>query len=112
MDPYKFNFTDTGYRDATSIHSILGYYKYSTDENICKKPNSIFLINLISPRIDYGSQGKSRINHLPFLKVISKTIEDACKGGKDKDGKEDQIVGLREVLKKEKGRIPCNHKIH
>lgn len=101
--PFKFNFTDTEegrkYRPANSILDILEYYKYSNDEKICKKPNSIFLINLISPRIDYRSQGKSIINSLPFSKVIPKTIEDACKGGSEKDGRPDQTKILEDILR-------------
>ena len=104
--PFKFNFTDTEegrkYRPANSILDILGYYKYSDDDKICKKPNSIFLINLISPRIDYRSQGKSIVNSLPFSQVIPETIEAACKGGNDRDGRKYMIEALREILTERK----------
>ena len=72
------------------------------DKEECKKPNSIILVNLISPRIDYKSQGKSEMDCLPFAKTIAKTIGEACKGGNDRDGRKYRIEALREVLTKRK----------
>lgn len=103
---YKFNYSeDEGrilYRPANSIQEILEYYKYSNDDKKCKKPNSIVLINLISQRIPYESHGKSKIDNSPFAEVIADTIEKACKGGNDRDGRKYKIEALREVLRKRK----------
>jgi 5S rRNA maturation endonuclease (ribonuclease M5) len=87
---------------ATSILGIFEHFRYSFDDKKCKKPNSIIIVNLISPRINYKSHGKSRIDHTPFAKTIANTIVKACKGGDNKNGKVDQIEGLREVLRKRK----------
>jgi hypothetical protein len=87
---------------ATSILGIFEHFRYSFDGKKCKKPNSIIIVNLISPRINYKSHGKSRIDHTPFAKTIANTIVKACKGGDNKNGKVDQIEGLREVLRKRK----------
>lgn len=57
---------------------------------------------MISPRIDYKSQGKSEMDCLPFAKTIAKTIEEACKCGNDRDGRKYRIEALREVLTKRK----------
>ena len=67
--------------------TYLGYYKYSFDQDKCKKPNSLVALNLASPRIGYESHGKSRINHLTFAEVIADVVEKAAKGGDDKDGR-------------------------
>jgi hypothetical protein len=105
--PYRYNFNQradgkTWCRKAASIFDILGYYKYSFDENKCRKPNTLVALNLVSPRIGYESHGKSRINHLPFAQVIADVVEKAAKGGDDKGGKIDQIVGLRQILLRRK----------
>jgi 5S rRNA maturation endonuclease (ribonuclease M5) len=101
--PYWYETDSLRFRfQATSILGIFEHFRYSFDDKKCKKPNSMILINLISPRINYKTHGKSRIDHSPFAKVIAETIVKACKGGDDKNGKVDQIAGLRKVLKKRK----------
>jgi hypothetical protein len=101
--PYRYKTDSVRFRYKTTlILGIFEHFRYSFDDKKCKKPNSIILINLISPRINYKSHGKSSIDHLPYAEVIAETIVKACKGGDDKNGKVDQIVGLRKVLKKRK----------
>jgi len=98
---YKTDSTKFVYR-VTSILGIFEHFRYSFDGKKCKKPNSIIIISLISPRINYKSHGKSRIDHTPFAETIADTIVKACKGGDNKNGRVDQIEGLREVLRKRK----------
>jgi 5S rRNA maturation endonuclease (ribonuclease M5) len=99
--PYEYE-TEKHIRSRNSIYGIFSDYGYSYDETECKKPNNIIIVNLISQRINYKSHGKSRIDHTPFAEVISNVIVSACKGGIEKDGKIDQIAGLRLVLKARK----------
>lgn len=43
-----------------------------------KKPNRIIVINLVSPRLEYLSYGKSSINLAPFSKTLGQLIYDTC----------------------------------
>jgi DNA topoisomerase VI subunit B len=85
-----------------SILDILKRYGYSHNEKDCKKKHSVIIANLISPKIDFRSYGKSSIDVTPFAKVIAETTAKACMGGSDKNGKVDQLVGLREILEERK----------
>jgi hypothetical protein len=88
--PYKYETSSDKYHyTANSILNIFEHYKYSYDKKKCKKPNSIILVNLISPRVSYKSHGKSGIDHTPFAPVITAIVVAACKDGDDKDGKVD-----------------------
>jgi hypothetical protein len=98
--PYSYETGSNKWRyKANSIFDIFEHYGYSHNEKKCKKRNNIILINLISPRVNYQSHGKSRIDHTPFAKVIAATVVNTCRGGNDINGKVDQIVGLRQVLR-------------
>ena len=44
-----------------------------------RKPNSIAILNLISPRIDYKNYGKSEIRFKSFLKIVLLQIFQRCK---------------------------------
>jgi len=66
--------------NAGTIFDILRQHCYSYDEDSCKKPNSIILVNLISPRIDYKNYSKSNIDVVPFAEVIADTTAKACSG--------------------------------
>ena len=44
----------------------------------CKKPHSLVITNLISPRIGYKSYGKSGIDLTPFADVIGQTTAKVC----------------------------------
>ena len=66
---------------SRSIFDILEYYGYSHNKDKCKKPHTLIIANLISPRIDYKSYGKSDIDLSPFAEVIAETAVKACLGG-------------------------------
>ena len=69
----------------------------------CKKPHSLIIANLIAPKIDYQSYGKSRIDFRPFADVATKTTVLACMGGgRPSDGKPSKRAVLWEVLEKRK----------
>jgi hypothetical protein len=70
--PYHYETDSTKFvYQATSTLGIFEHFRYSFDGKKCKKPNHIIIINLISPRINYKSHGKSRIDHTPFAKTIA-----------------------------------------
>ena len=46
-----------------------------------QKARSLIIANLISPRIDYKSYGKSIINLAPFADDIAEITVKACSGG-------------------------------
>jgi hypothetical protein len=66
---------------SRSIFDIIEYYGYSHNKDKCKKPHTLVIANLISPRIDYKSYGKSDIDLSPFAEVIAETAVKACSGG-------------------------------
>jgi hypothetical protein len=93
----KFTYT------SNTIQDIFRHYGYSHDNKKCKKPHSLIIANLISPKIDYQSYGKSRIDFRPFADVVAKTTVLACMGGgRASDGKPSKKAVLLEVLEKRK----------
>ena len=64
-----------------SIFQIFEHYGYSYDSKKCKKPHTIIFVNLISPKINFKSYGKSNIDLRPFASVIAETTVKACTGG-------------------------------
>jgi hypothetical protein len=65
---------------TNDIRKILEDCGYSDDnEKLHKKDGNLIIINLISPRIDYGSHSKSDIDLKPFAHVIGKDIYNFCK---------------------------------
>jgi hypothetical protein len=90
---------------SNTIQDIFRHYGYSYDRDNkkCKKPHSLIIANLISPKIDYQSYGKSRIDFRPFAEVVAKTTVLACIGGRHaSDGKPSKKAVLLEVLEKRK----------
>jgi hypothetical protein len=88
---------------SNTIQDIFRHYGYSHDDKKCKKPHSLIIANLISPKIDYQSYGKSRIDFRPFADVATKTTVLACMGGgRPSDGKPSKRAVLWEVLEKRK----------
>jgi hypothetical protein len=91
---------------SRSIFDILEYYGYSHNKDKCKKPHTLVIANLISPRIDYRSYGKSNIDLSSFAEVIAETAAKACSGGSGVGGslprKESiSVIGLlRRLLEK------------
>ena len=94
----KFTYT------SNTIQDIFRHYGYSYDNKKCKKPHSLIIANLISPKIDYKSYGKSRIDFRPFADIVAKTTVLACMGGggRTSDGKPKKKDVLLEVLEKRK----------
>jgi hypothetical protein len=62
---------------SSNIFEILERYGYSHDPGKCKKPKSIVMVNLFSPRIDYKSYGKSDIDLKPFAGTVASTVYKA-----------------------------------
>ena len=88
---------------SRSIEAILHHYGYSINAKDCKKPYSIILVNLVSPKLTYKSYGKSRINFAPFANVVAETTIKACMGGgRTLDGKPSKKSVLLEILTERK----------
>jgi hypothetical protein len=91
-------------RVSRSIFDVFQHYGYSHYKDKCKKPQTLIIANLISPRISYKSYGKSNIDLSPFAAVIVETTLKACMGGSTQgisSSKESIsiIVLLRRLLK-------------
>jgi hypothetical protein len=58
------------------------------------------LVNLISPKIDYESYGKSKIDYTPFIDKVAELTVKACQGGGGRalDGKPSRISIVRRIL--------------
>lgn len=63
---------------ASSIFQMMEIYGFSHNSEKCKKPNSIVFANLISPRINYESYGKFKIDLKPFANTIAETVYKVC----------------------------------
>lgn len=85
-----------------SLFDVLEHYGYKYKSKGCKKPNSIVIVNVVSPKIRYNNFGKSQIDTSPFADSISEVLDKVCKGGIDKDGKISQLAGLRKILEERK----------
>jgi len=66
---------------AHHVMDLLEKYGYSKLTEKCKKPGSIIIVNLWSPKIEYTDYGKSQINLKPFSKTIADTLYKMCSGG-------------------------------
>jgi hypothetical protein len=81
------------------------HFGYSHSKDKCRKPRSLILANLVCPKIDYQSYGKSRINFSPFADEVAKTTILPCMGGGGHslaDGRLTKRDALFEVLEKRK----------
>jgi hypothetical protein len=66
-------------------------------------PHSLIFANLVCPKIDYKSYGKSRIDFSPFASAVAETTVLACMGGgRSSDGKPSKRRVLFEVLEDRK----------
>ena len=81
-----------------SIFNIFSNYGYTDNIKGCKKPNSIIIVNLISPVVNYKNFSKSQIDASPFAVDIAETIVKACKGG-GRGLNSDERPSRKEVLK-------------
>src|SRR5215469_13506187 len=68
-------------KSSSSILEMLERYGYSYDNEKCKKPRCIVIVNLISPRVEYKSYGKSDIHLEPFAHTIAETVYKTCSCG-------------------------------
>ena len=82
---------------SRSIFEILEKYGYSRDDEKCKKP-SIVILNLIAPRIEYKSYGKSDIDLDPFAGMIAGTVYKFCSGDKRNENNSDSKPLTAEAL--------------
>jgi hypothetical protein len=100
---FRWKTASNNIHSARTIFDILRHHGYSYDEDSCKKPNSIVLVNLISPRIDYKNYGKSNINVVPFAQVIADTTAKVCSGRSSSNASRSEpltVIGfLRQLLK-------------
>ncbi|HXX97994.1 MAG TPA: hypothetical protein VEL11_12860 [Candidatus Bathyarchaeia archaeon] len=103
----------SSHHKARSIFDVLSYSGYSYNEEKCKKPHSLVIANLISPRINYKSYGKSVIDLTPFTDVIAQTTAKVCSlggnhhSGSNSSGNEpSSIIGfLRQLLKERRDAV-------
>ena len=61
------------FHESRSIFPMLEHCGYSHDGKKCKKPRTLIFANLVSPKINYKSYGKSSIDLRPFTSVIAET---------------------------------------
>lgn len=87
-------------QNGKSIMDIFRKYGYSHNEKDCKKKHSIIIVNLISPKIDFRSYGKSIIDVTPFADVIAETTAKACKGGGGNSGGNEDKKKATEIFQK------------
>jgi hypothetical protein len=78
---------------AHHVMDLLEKYGYSRHTEKCKKPGSIVIVNLWSPKIEYTDYGKSQINLKPFSKAIAETLYKMCSGGSGGKGLTDDNNG-------------------
>jgi hypothetical protein len=89
---------------SNSIYDILAHFGYSHSKDKAKKHHSLILANLVCPKINYQSYGKSRIDFSPFAHDVAETTVLACMGGggRSSDGKPSKRQVLLEVLEERK----------
>ena len=97
------------FRASGSIFDIFNHYGYSRNKEKCRKPRILIIANLISPRIDYKSYGKSSIDLTPFADIITEATVKTCSGsirstGRLSNGNEEasSVIGFLRGLLKER----------
>jgi hypothetical protein len=87
-------------RTTNSILRVFEHYGYSYNDKDAKKKRSFILVNLISPKIDYESYGKSKIDYTQFIEKVAELTVKACQGGGGRalDGKPSRISVVRKIL--------------
>jgi hypothetical protein len=91
---------------ASSIFQLIERYGFSYNSQKCKKPNSIVFANL-SPRINYESYGKFKIDLNPFANTIAETVYRVCStssssakdGGANNIDEHGERITVRSLLK-------------
>jgi hypothetical protein len=89
---------------SNSIYDIFAHFGYSYSKDKAKKHHSLILANLVCPKINYQSYGKSRIDFSPFAHDVAETTVLACMGGggRSSDGQPSKRQVLMEVLEERK----------
>jgi hypothetical protein len=59
---------------ARNIFEILEKFGYSYIKEKCKHPGAIVVLNLVTPRVEYKSYGKSEIYLEPFADTVADTV--------------------------------------
>lgn len=85
---------------ASSIYEMLQYFGYSNNKELSKK-KAIVIVNLVSPRIEYKSYGKTVIDFEPFEDAIADTIKKIC-SNKGRSIKGNSVVGELTLLLQER----------
>jgi len=85
---------------TSNIFTIFKHYGYSHNDKEVKKKHGFIMMNLISPKIDYESYGKSKIDYAPFIDKVAELTVKACQGGGGRalDGKPSRISIVRKIL--------------
>ena len=78
---FEYDKGNTRWTNA-AIFDIFSNYGYTNNAKGCKKPNSMIIVNLITPVVNYKNFSKSQIEASPFAYLMSETIVKACKGGR------------------------------
>jgi hypothetical protein len=82
---------------AGSVKEILEKYGYCDTREKSKKPSSIIIVNLVSPRIDYKGYNK-RIDLTTFAKTIADTIYTICSQSAPSIGYKDPETTGKQIL--------------
>jgi hypothetical protein len=96
---FEYVVGNTRWTNAT-IFNIFDNYGYIDNVKKCKKPNSMIIVNLISPVVNYKNFSKSQIDVSPFADDIAERTIKACKGGGGPipNGKPGRKDVLKEIL--------------
>jgi hypothetical protein len=100
----EFKWTTKGSKYNYTSHSIYDiFYRFGYAYSKPKKPHSLILANLVCPKINYQSYGKSTIDFSPFARAVAETTVLVCMGGgRSSDGKPSKRQVLFEVLQDRK----------
>ncbi len=114
-DPQTFQYQTQADRKNNNVHTartifeIFEHFGYSYKKEKCKKPQSLIIANLISPRIEYKSYGKSSIDITPFAEVIAETTAKVCSASSttsrlsnSEAAEENSVIGFLRALLRER----------
>ena len=104
-DPFDGEYTDTYVwftsagkpQEAGRVKEILEKYGYSDNKEKSKKPSSIIIVNLISPRFNYEGYNK-RIDLTPFADTIADTTYKICSESAPSIGYKDPETTGKQIL--------------
>ena len=104
-NPFEGEYTDTyvwftsagKQQEAGRVKEILEKYGYSDNKEKSKKPSSIIIVNLISPRFNYEGYNK-RIDLTPFADTIADTTYKICSESAPGNGYKDPETTGKRIL--------------